>query len=124
MNSTYRLAALLILAASPAWSQQAYYLARNVTIAQIAPVANDSNSFSVTLSPLPDSSGYCTPGGGGGRYITFSVASMPGADVNVLQRIYATMLLAFSTGLPVEIASYTSATNCSSAAFVQITNPT
>jgi hypothetical protein len=113
-----------ILATCDAWAQESFYLARNVTVTQIAPIANNSNAFSVTVSSLATSSGVCTQGGGGGPAITFMLSSMPGNDPGALQRVYATMLLAFSTGLPVDIASYTSATNCASAAFVQITNPT
>jgi hypothetical protein len=113
-----------ILATCDVGAQEAYYLARNVTVTQIAPVANDINAFSVTVSSLATSTGACTQGGSGGPGITFMLSSMPGGDPGALQRVYATMLLAFSTGLPVDIASYTSSTNCASAAFVQITNPT
>jgi len=125
VTQSIRLAAIVLLLLSPgAWSQQAFYLARNVTISQVAPVANDALAFSVTVAALPATSGYCTPGGAGGRAITFYLSSMPHQDANSLQRLYATVLLAFSTGLPVDIASYTSDSNCDSAAFVQITNPT
>jgi hypothetical protein len=112
----------LVLVSWPAWPQQAYYLARNVAISQVAPVANDAPGFAVTVAALPGATGYCTPGGAGGTAITFRLASMPGSDANSLQRLYATVLLALSTGLPVDIASYTSATDCASAAFLQITN--
>jgi hypothetical protein len=114
----------LILASPIVWSQQSFYLARNVTISQIAPVSNDAVAFSVTVAALPNSTGYCTPAGNGGAGITFYLSSMPSSDANSLQRLYATVLLAFSTGLPVDIASYTSGTNCASAAFVQVTNAT
>ncbi len=125
MIRTIRLVGLALILASPAaWSQGAFYLARNVVISQVAPVANDSIAFSVTVAALPGSSGYCTPGGTGGAGITFYLSSMPSSDANSLQRMYATVLLAFSTGLPVDIASYTSGTNCASAGFVQITNAT
>jgi hypothetical protein len=114
----------LIIASQAASSQSAYYLAQDVTISQVAPVANDATAFSVTVASLPGSSGYCTPGGSGGSGITFYLSSMPNGDANALQRLYATVLLAFSTGLPVNIASYTSGSNCASAAFVQITSAT
>jgi hypothetical protein len=126
VTKAIRLVALAMICASPAaWPQQAYYLARNVVISQVAPVSNDAIAFSVTVAALPSgSTGYCTPGGSGGTGITFYLSSMPSSDANSLQRLYATVLLAFSTGLPVDIASYTSGTNCASAAFVQITNAT
>ena len=114
----------LILASQAAWPQTGYYLARDVTISQVAPVASDQIAFSITVAALPGSSGYCTPNGAGGSAITFYLSSMPNGDANSLQRLYATVLLAFSTGLPVSIASYTSASNCASAAFVQVTTPT
>lgn len=118
------LGAALILMSSGAWAQSGLYLARNVTISQVAPVANDTTAFSVTVSALPGSSGYCTPSGSGGPGITFYLSSMPNGDSASLQRLYATALLAFSTGLPVDIASYTSGTSCTSAAFIVITNAT
>jgi len=125
MTRSISLAAVLLLLASPvAWPQQAFYLARNVTISQVAPVANNALAFSVTVAALPGSTGYCTPGGGGGSGLTFYLASMPQGDASSLQRLYATVLLAFSSGLPVDIASYTSDNNCASAAFVQLTNAT
>jgi hypothetical protein len=122
---TIRLLGIALAFASPcAWSQSGLYLAQNVTISQVAPVSNDTTAFSVTVSSLPGSSGYCTPSGGGGAAITFYLSSMPNSDAASLQRLYATVLLAFSTGLPVNIASYTNGTNCATAAFIQITNAT
>jgi Family of unknown function (DUF5992) len=123
MARSIRLIALVLILVSPAaWPQQAFYLARNVTISQVAPVANDTPGFAITVASLPGATGYCTPSGAGGTAITFRLASMPAGDANSLQRLYATVLLALSTGLPVDIASYTSATDCASAAFLQITN--
>jgi hypothetical protein len=82
----------LILASPIVWSQQSFYLARNVTISQVAPVSNDAVAFSVTVAALPNSAGYCTPAGNGGAGITFYLSSMPSSDANSLQRLYATVI--------------------------------
>ena len=125
MLRTIRFIGIALALASPcAWSISGLYLAQNVAISQVAPVSNDTTAFSITVSPLPGGSGYCTPSGNGGSTITFYLSSMPNGDAASLQRLYATALLAFSTGLPVNIASYTDGTNCDSAAFIQITNAT
>jgi hypothetical protein len=123
MTRSIRLIALGLIGASPAaWSQQSYPLAQNVTISKVAPISSDTTAFAITVAALPGASGYCTPAGAGGATLMFRQSSMPGADANSMQRLYATVLLALSTGLPVEISSYTSGTDCNSAAFLEITN--
>lgn len=112
----------LVLASPCAWSQSGQYLAVNVRIVQVAPVSNDAMAFSVTVAPRPGSSGYCTPNGAGGPGITFYLSSMPNGDPASLKRIYDTVLLAFSNGYPVNIASYTNGSDCTSAAFIQVTS--
>jgi hypothetical protein len=110
------------LAAPCAWSQSGQYLALNVRIVQVAPVANNATAFSVIVAPLAGGSGYCTPNGAGGSGITFYLSSMPDADPASLKRLYDTVLLAFSNGYPVNIGSYTSGTDCTAAAFILVTS--
>jgi hypothetical protein len=75
----------------------------------------------VTVAPNLGGSGYCTAAGAGGPGITFYLSSMPNGDPASLKRLCDTVLLAFSNGFPVNIASYTGGTDCTTAAFIQVT---
>lgn len=121
LNSFRFLGIALVFASSCALAQSGQYLALNVKIVAVAPVSNDAQAFSVTVATLPGGSGYCTPGGAGGSGITFYLSSMPNGDPASLKRIYDTVLLAFSNGYPANIASYTNGSDCTTAAFIQVT---
>jgi hypothetical protein len=125
MARSIRWIAMALLAiSSSAWAQSGLYLATNVTISKIAPVSNDATAFSVTVTPAgPGGGGFCTPSGNGGAGITFYLSSMPNGDAASLQRLWQAALAAFSNHLPVNIASYTSSTDCTSAAFIEIEQP-